>query len=390
MPPLDDVVHDLDDLVPPVVFESQFPSDAVPVPVTKRLGAFLGVFVGIGVLVVGVTVWWLLHRTTGTSESASAAPAASSSQQSASRSSEPSAPQSKAIPKATTSAANSANLSVVGEAVRQVWVKTTIDGRSDNGRTLVAGQMIDVSADQSISLQVGDAGANLVSVNKGEKRPLGRDGQVVTRQFAAEKSDNPRATPPPVPATPAPPERPAPTRPAPPIASAAPAVAQPVRTPPPSSQAPNAAVAIGPFLPTAPTPTPAPPPTVNQLAATPPPQPTVPVPANPVSAPPAPPAPSAAPGGSPASTVVAVARQWLDAYHRQALSGGFELIGPVKRLHVVQQPTTRRASAEPSRASDTSWQCSAGRRRYVPRDEKDLALEGRPPSLRAIRTRAEI
>ena len=208
IPPLDDV-HDLDDLLPPVVLSSQFPSDAVPVPVTKRLGAFLGVFVGIGVLVVGVTVWWLMHRSTGTSESASAVQA-----------SEPSSSQLKALPKAATPAANASNLSVVGEAVRQVWVKTTIDGRSDNGRTLVAGQVIDVAADQTISLQVGDAGAILVSVNKGEKRPLGRDGQVVTKQFGVEKSESPRATPTPVPATPVPPERPAATRPAPPIASA--------------------------------------------------------------------------------------------------------------------------------------------------------------------------
>ena len=330
IPPLDDV-HDLDDLLPPVVLSSQFPSDAVPVPVTKRLGAFLGVFVGIGVLVVGVTVWWLMHRSTGTSESASAVQAETSSRPSASRSSEPSSSQLKAIPKAATPAANASNLSVVGEAVRQVWVKTTIDGRSDNGRTLVAGQVIDVAADQTISLQVGDAGAILVSVNKGEKRPLGRDGQVVTRQFAAEKSESPRAAPTPVPATPAPPERPAATRPAPPIASAperpapnrpaspiasaAPAIAQPVRTSPPPTQAPNTASGIG-FVPTTPTPTPAPAPTVNQLAATPPPQPTVPAPANPLSAPPAP-SPSASPGGSPASTVVAIARQWLDAYHRQ-------------------------------------------------------------------------
>src|SRR4030095_6561781 len=214
IPALDDV-QDFDEAVPPVVLSSQFPSDAVPVPVTKRLGAFIGVFVGIGVLLVGGTVWWLTHRNTGTSESASAP--ATSSGPTASRSSEPS--QSKATPSSTAPAANSANLSVVGEAVRQVWVRTTIDGRSDNGRTLVAGQVIDVSADQTISLQVGDAGAILVSVNKGEKRPLCRDGQVVTRQFAAEKSQNPRSTPTPVPATPAPPERPAPTRPAPPIAS---------------------------------------------------------------------------------------------------------------------------------------------------------------------------
>src|SRR4029434_10751360 len=121
IPPLDDV-HDLDDLLPPVVLSSQFPSDAVPVPVTKRLGAFLGVFVGIGVLVVGVTVWWLMHRSTGTSESASAVQADTSSRPSASRSSEPLSSQLKAIPKAATPAANASNLSVVGEAVRQVWV----------------------------------------------------------------------------------------------------------------------------------------------------------------------------------------------------------------------------------------------------------------------------
>jgi hypothetical protein len=293
------------------VLSSPFPIDAVPVHGAKRLRAFVGLFAAVGVVVVGVTIWWLTSRDSGTNESASATPSATPSRPSASGSNEQPSPQRGPAAKASTSATKSANLSLMGEALRQVWVRTTVDGRTDGGRTLTAGQVIDVSADQSISLLVGDAGAMVVSLNNGEKRPLGRDGEVLTRQFAVGKSQAPRATPTPVPATPAP-ERPASSRPAPPVASAAPAVAVPV-PPPSSSPASNAA---GGILPTPATPRPAPAPSVNQLAANPP-QPSVPGVVNQLSAPPSPPAIPAATTGSPATVVVAIARQWLDAYHRQ-------------------------------------------------------------------------
>jgi hypothetical protein len=314
-------IPDLNESASRVMLASPFPSDAVPVPGTRRFGAFVGVFVGVGVLVVGITVWWLTHRNTGTAEAAKTAPSATPGGPTAARAN--GQPSSRPGPTAKTTA-NSANLWVVGQALRQVWVRTTIDGQADNGRTLAAGQVLDVSAEETISLLVGDAGAIVVSVNNGERRPLGRDGQVVTRQFAVEKSAAPKATPTPVPEAPAP-ERPVATRPAPPVASASPAVTAPVpRTP--TSPAPSAG--LGSFLPTAPTPTPAPVPSVNQLVANSP-QPSAPGVVNQLSAPPPPapvpaPVPAPAPGpaaaspnGSPVTAVVAVARQWLDAYHRQ-------------------------------------------------------------------------
>ena len=309
--------EDLHEPAPTVVLPSPFPSEAVPVPVTKRLGAFLGVFVVVGVALVGITIWWLTHRNTGTSESARTSPSAAPSRSTASGPVDPPSPQPR--PKATTASTSAAPLSLVGEARRQVWVRTTIDGQTDSGRTLAAGQVLDVSAEQSISLLVGDAGAIVVSVNKGEKRPLGRDGEVLTRQFAVDKREAPRATPAPVPSTPTP-ERPAQTRPAPPIASATPAVVGPVPAPPANPSNAKAGSSFSSPLPTAPSPTPAPP--VNQLTANPP-QPTAPGVVNQLSAPAAPAAASSAASaasassGSPATAVVAIARQWLDAYHRQ-------------------------------------------------------------------------
>ena len=305
-----------DEPVPTTVLSSQFPSEAVPVPVTKRLSAFLGLFVGVGVVFVGITIWWLTHRT-GASESASTTPSAAPNRSAAARPADQPAPQPGPVSKASPASTVAAPLSLVGQALREVWVRTTIDGQTDEGRTLDAGQVLDVSAERSISLLVGDAGAIVVSVNKGEKRPLGRDGQVVTRQFSVDKAEAPppRPAPAPVPATPTP-ERPAQPRPAPPIASAAPAVAGPLPAPP--TTASNAGSSLNSFLPTAPSPTPAPP--VNQLTANPT-QPTAPGVVNQLSAPPAPAAapPPSAPSAaaSPATTVVAIARQWLDAYHRQ-------------------------------------------------------------------------
>ena len=107
----------------------------------------------------------------------------------------------------------------MAEAVRDVWVRTTVDGQSDGGRTLAAGQVIDVSAEKSISLRAGDGGAILVSLNRGQKQPLGRSGQPVTREFDLEKAETPEPAPAPQPAKPVP-TAPTNTRSAPPIASA--------------------------------------------------------------------------------------------------------------------------------------------------------------------------
>lgn len=289
--------------VPSVPQPPQFPSEAVPVQSGRRISAFVAAFVGVGVVVAGITFWWLSSRNSGSSQPAvaeNAAPAAPSPQP---------GPIDKAPP-APTPSADTAGLSIVAEAVRDVWVRTTIDGQSDGGRTLAAGQVIDVSAEKSISLRAGDGGAILFSLNRGQKQPLGRTGQPVTRQFDVEKPETPEPAPAPQPAKPLPAAPTTNTRTAPPIASATPAAAPPIPAPTQSASA-NVAPPLSPPAPAIPPPAappanpvaqnntqPAVPPgVVNQLSA---------------------PANSSAPVAvSPASAVLAIARQWLDAYHRQ-------------------------------------------------------------------------
>jgi hypothetical protein len=323
-----DEIPGLSESASKVLLSSPFPSDAVPIQNDKRLRTFLALFVGIGAMVALVTTWWL---SSGNSASESSAVATSAPREASAPSA---AGQPPPAPTAATKASaapgeapSTANLSLMVEAVREVWIRTTIDGRTDDGRTLATGQGIEISAEQSILVRAGDAGAVLVSVNNGEKRLLGRDGQVMTRRFVAERADEPvRAPAPPV--APAPQPAPAPLAPSaparvqPPVASAAPAPAPPV-TPPPSAPSSAGSVARAnppsPPAPTASAPSAAPAPAVSQQTSS----------ASQVSIPSgvgnqlsAPAAPLAAPAEvptppSPATVVVAVARQWLDAYHRQ-------------------------------------------------------------------------
>ena len=78
VPELD--ITEFRDTASQVLLSSQFPSDAVPVRSGKRLSTFVGVFVGVGVLVVGVTIWWLSGRSSRASESASPAATAAPAQ----------------------------------------------------------------------------------------------------------------------------------------------------------------------------------------------------------------------------------------------------------------------------------------------------------------------
>jgi hypothetical protein len=310
-----DEVRGLSESASKVLLSSPFPSDAVPVQHDKRFRTFVALFVGVGVTVAGVTIWWLSSGSSSNEVAATPAPTESAAP---SVPGEPSGSESTTVSTAPRSSTGKGNLSVVAEAVRDVWIRTTIDGRTDGGQTLAAGKSIDVSAEQSISLRVGDAGAVVVSVN-GEKRPLGRDGEVLTRTFVAESAAAPVRVPAPQPA-PAPAAPSTPARALPPVASSAPVAAPrvPPLPPAPPPAADNVATAAPPSAPPAPVSAPAPAPpsqltsgtsqvaipngVVNQLTA----------PAAPLAAPAA--APTSA---SPATMVVAVARQWLDAYHRQ-------------------------------------------------------------------------
>ncbi|HLG55993.1 MAG TPA: RodZ domain-containing protein [Vicinamibacterales bacterium] len=276
-----------------VLLSSPFPSEAVPVPAGRPLRTFIALFGLAGVAIVLGTVWWLRSPNV---VSASPERAAES------KASAPVAPA-VATPAATTdplapAASAPSDLSLVVEARKPSWIRTTIDGESDDGRTFAAGETFRVTAERSVALRVGNAGAVYVSVNKGEALPLGREGQVVTRQFVVEG---------PKPAAPAP-AAPAPT----PIA-------------PRPTPLPSVPTAKGPTTSPAPSPAPAQaPPIVQSVAAAPPPNtPTLDASPSPVNrgepaAVTAPRAELTPPGpSSPQSAVLAASRQWLDAYHRQ-------------------------------------------------------------------------
>jgi hypothetical protein len=66
-----------------------------------------------------------------------------------------------------------------------VWLRATADGESDSGRFLDAGESRTITAQRDVALRAGDAGALTVAVNNGPREPLGRDGESITRRFAA-------------------------------------------------------------------------------------------------------------------------------------------------------------------------------------------------------------
>jgi RodZ C-terminal domain len=299
-----------------MLLTSPFPSDAVPVPTGRRARLVVGLFGVAGVAVLVGTIWWLRSdKVPATSEAAVRTPPRASAPStppavSTTPSSTPAAPPAAVTNTSTTPSA----LSLLVEARRSSWLRTTVDGESDSGRMLAQGETVRLNAKQSVSLRVGDAGAVFVSVNNGKAAPLGGDGQVVTRQFVVESTERQAAaaaaqTPPPSPANlqTAPAQRPAPL--------SSPIAATPTNVP----------------LPSAPPVAPNPVPLVQPVAATPSRQPVAATP-NPSLEPGPPPAraeatvpPPAAPRpelptpgpASPASAVVTASRQWLDAYHRQ-------------------------------------------------------------------------
>jgi hypothetical protein len=308
---------------PRTLLSSPFPSDAVPVPSSRRARMFVGLFgvAGIAVL-VGTIVWMRSDKKPATTESAaqSTAPASASSKPgpvstAATTPTTPSpAPAPLPTPVANTPTKPSA-LSLLVEARRSSWLRTTVDGESDSGRMLAQGETVRLNAKQSVLLRVGDAGAVFVSVNSGQAAPLGRDGQVVTRQFVVESKDRQiqnaggsSAPPPPAPSIP----QAATTQTQKPVTLPTPIAAAPPNAPAPSAPPPSA---------------PNPVPLVQPVAATPP-RP-IPTPIEPGPSPAAraettvPPAATPRPelptsgSASPASAVVAASRQWLDAYHRQ-------------------------------------------------------------------------
>ena len=295
-----------------MLLSSPFPSDAVPVPTGRRARVVVGLFGVAGIAVLVGTIWWLRSdKVPATSEAAvRTAPRASAPSTppavSTTPSSTPAAP-----PAALANTSTPSALSLLVEARRSSWLRTTVDGESDSGRMLAQGETVRLNAKQSVSLRVGDAGAVFVSVNNGKAAPLGSDGQVVTRQFVAESTERRAAD---AAAQTAPAQKPAPLSSS---IAAAPANVPTPSAPPPSAPplTPNSVPLVQPVAatpsrqPVAATPNPplepGPPPLARAEATVPPP------------GAPRPELPTPGPAASPASAVVTASRQWLDAYHRQ-------------------------------------------------------------------------
>jgi len=291
-----------------MLLSSQFPSDAVPVPMGRRARVVVGLFGVAGVAVLVGTIWWLRSdKVPTTSEAAVRTPPRASAPStppavSTTPSSTPAAPPAAVANTSTTPSA----LSLLVEARRSSWLRTTVDGESDSGRMLAQGETVRLNAKQSVSLRVGDAGAVFVSVNNGKAAPLGSDGQVVTRQFVAESTERRAAD---AAAQTAPAQKPSP------LSSSIAAAPANVPTPSAPPLAPNSVPLVQPVAatpsrqPVAATPNPPLEPGPSPLARA---EATVPPPGAP-----RPELPTPGPAASPASAVVTASRQWLDAYHRQ-------------------------------------------------------------------------
>ena len=185
----------------------------------------------------------------------------------------------------SSTAASRTSVSVTIRAVRPSWIRAVVDGRPDAGQTLRAGETYELTG-RTIVLRVGDAGAVLVSVNGGEAVPLGRDGQVVNREYALDPPAPDVGSPPAVDSS-SPPEAQAgasvttvvDAQEALPLPSAPAPVFSPGVAPPPVAATSGVNTAVAPL------------PTTDPATST--------------------------TTASPESWLVAVAEQWLDAYHRQ-------------------------------------------------------------------------
>ena len=293
------------------LLSSPFPSDAVPVPSGGRARLFVAFFGAAGIAILVGTIWWLRSgdEPAATEAAARTTPPPVSAPSTPAPIPPPASSTPPAAPVASDTPPTPSALSLVVEARRSSWLRTTVDGQSDLGRMLAQGETVRLNARQSVSLRVGDAGAVFVSVNNGQAAPLGSDGQVITRQFVAESTER-RA------AAGAQTQKPSPTDP-----QAAPAQKTAPLSPPIAAGPPNALAGgsnpvplVQPVAATPSRPPLEPPPSRAEA--------TVPPPAAPRAAgettvpPPAAPLPTPGPA-SPASAVVAASRQWLDAYQRQ-------------------------------------------------------------------------
>jgi hypothetical protein len=253
--------------------------EAAPGVRSKRF--FAAVLVGVAIVALGMD--WMLRGRGGVPDDAVATGDASATSVALPAQTGDGAPE-----PAERQAPVSVTLSL--EALRPAWIRAIVDGRPDAGRMLRAGETQEFTG-RSIALRVGDAGAVRVSVNGGEAVTLGRDGQVVNREFALDPSAAPSApAEPPVPVEPTEPRGDPNVEPS---GAGAAAVSSPSVEPLPAASAPLLSPEAAPAAVVSANERPSVPaslPTLERASTS---------------------------GPSPESVLVSSAQRWLDAYHRQ-------------------------------------------------------------------------
>lgn len=90
-------------------------------------------------------------------------------------------------PVGTSGQARSRPLMLELTTIREAWIRTVVDDQPAAGRLLPAGETLSLEADRYVEVRLGDAGAVILRLNGEIRGPLGRDGEVLTRRFEAER-----------------------------------------------------------------------------------------------------------------------------------------------------------------------------------------------------------
>lgn len=90
-------------------------------------------------------------------------------------------------PAGTSGEARNRPLTIELTTIREVWIRTVVDDQTASARLLPAGEKLALEAERYVEVRFGDAGAVTLRLNGEDRGPLGRDGEVITRRFEADR-----------------------------------------------------------------------------------------------------------------------------------------------------------------------------------------------------------